>query len=199
MSLAVTKYLGDYDRARSPTSLVKSNYWNRNRDWDWFDEEWYRNRSLLDSYKYKTYDPLTRWRPYDTIFTNFDDVAPARFVENRADNTLECHIPTGVHYDSFLAPEDVEVNIRGRDIEVKARKEVNEGGMYKMKEFKKAVRLPDSVNAGLVTADLTKYTGTLIVKAPLLRPYRSSNYSTYTPIYRRDYGNTLPVRVNRKW
>ncbi|XP_018496751.1 heat shock protein Hsp-16.2-like [Galendromus occidentalis] len=169
----------------------------RDRLFDWFEEhmrriedDFARNRSSLMPFEktaVSVFDPLRRRRVFDTLFHDSDDFVP-RVVENRTDNALEYHIPTGA--GNSFKPEDLQVNVRGRDIEVKARREEksDDGNAYALREVRRVVRVPEGVDVDKVAAEM-RHNGKIIVKAPMSQPALTDT--------RDHYRSTVPLRVNR--
>ncbi|OQR76519.1 hypothetical protein BIW11_00580 [Tropilaelaps mercedesae] len=176
-------------------------YWpDRDRLFDWFEDhmrriedDFARNRSSLlpldSTYRSSFFAPDRRRRLFETWLR--DEFEP-RVVENHSENAIEYHIPTGA--GDFFKPDDLEVNVRGRDVEVRARREEksDDGSSYALREVRRVVRVPEGVDVDRVAAEM-RHNGKLIVKAPMERP----------PLENRNDNNqsstVVPIKVNRVW
>jgi len=164
--------------------------------WSWFDnhiarmeDDLVRNRTLFPTEAFpqinSMFDPQRRQRLFDALFTPADVTTP-QFLENKTNNLLECELNTGC--GDFFKPEDVEVNINGRNVEFRARREEksDDGSSYSVREVRRLFTVPETADAERIEAQLAP-NGKLMLTAPLNAPAIE---------YRRD--GPIPIKINRK-
>jgi len=171
---------------------------------DWFNEhmrkmetDFFRKRSTLipyyDSTHYPSYffTPERRRRMYDSMFSLWDDMP--RIVENHRGDAIEYEMRTGAR---GFDPEDVEVHVKGRNVEVKARKEKKsvDGNYYSLREVRQSVPMPDRVDVHRIAAEMEDDSGRLKIKAPL----RSAYDYTWPAVEYRNRHALVPIRIARK-
>lgn len=116
-------------------------------------------------------DPQRRSRLFDAMFSPQDEVLPLTptFHTNRQKNQLECHVSTGC--GDFFRPEDVEINVTGRNVEFKARREHKsaDGHNYAVREVRRVMTIPENADIEKLHAELSP-NGKLMITAPLVTP-----------------------------
>lgn len=163
----------------------------------WFDhqmtrlqEDLYR-RSFYDMPQATQvfFDPQRRSRLFDALFAPNDDYATMpTFHTNKAKNQIECQVPTGC--GDFFRPEDIQVNVSGRNVEFKARREhkSEDGHSYAVREVRRIVTVPEHADVDRLKAELAP-NGKLMIAAPLLTPPEA--------IEAPKPGGPVPLKINR--
>lgn len=163
--------------------------------WNWFDEhlgrmenDLTRNRTLFPAELVSgiTFNPERRQRLFDALCSPQDGTAP-QFVENKGNHSLECHVNTGC--GDFFRPEDVQVNINGRNVEFHAKREEksDDGTSFTVRQVKRVFSVPETADAEKLEAHFTPH-GKLVVTAPLLVP----------AVEEKKNNGLVPVKINRK-
>jgi len=136
------------------------------------------------------FDPQRRSRLYDALFSADDECAtlPA-FHTNAKKNQIECQLQTGC--GDFFRPEDVEVNVSGRNVEFKARREQksDDGHSYSVREVRRMVTVPETADIERLRAQLAP-NGKLMISAPLLTPPEA--------IEAPKHAGPVPIKINRQ-
>jgi len=161
--------------------------------WGWFDnhmarmeEDLVRNRGFLDMPNMSmVFDPERKLRMFDAMFTGGEEMYP-KFQENKEKNTLECQLNTGC--GDFFRPEDIEVNINGRNVEFKAKREEKseDGNNYSVREVRRFFTVPETADAERLEAQMAPH-GKLMITAPLV-----------TPAIEQKKEGPVQIKINRK-
>jgi len=133
------------------------------------EEDLVRNRGFLDMPNMSmVFDPERKLRMFDAMFTGGEEMYP-KFQENKEKNTLECQLNTGC--GDFFRPEDIEVNINGRNVEFKAKREEKseDGNNYSVREVRRFFTVPETADAERLEAQMAP-NGKLMITAPLVTP-----------------------------
>ena len=161
----------------------------------WFDNQIARLQEDLFRHRFfdmpevarVAFDPQRRSRLFDALFATDECsfAASPRFTHNPTRNQLECQLNTGC--GDFFRPEDVEVNVNGRVVEFKARREdrSDDGNSYAVREVRRMLTVPEEADAEQLQAEMG-LNGKLMITAPLLKP--ALEYQPRGPV---------PIKINR--
>ncbi|OQR68649.1 hypothetical protein BIW11_04521 [Tropilaelaps mercedesae] len=135
------------------------------------------------------FDPQRRSRLFDALFSPTDEYATLpEFHTNPTTNQVECQLPTGC--GDFFRPEDVVVNVTGRNVEFKARREQksDDGHSYTVREVRRMVSVPENADVDRLQAEFSP-NGKLTISAPLLTPPEAIE-----PLKSK---GPVPIKINR--
>ncbi|XP_003746933.2 alpha-crystallin A chain [Galendromus occidentalis] len=133
------------------------------------------------------FDPRRRSRLFDALFSNDAIETEMKFHENPKTNQVECQLSTGC--GDFFRPEDIEVNVKDRNVEFKARREQKseDGHNYTVREVRRVFRVPGNAAVDKLHAEMGP-SGKVMLSAPLLEP---------KPIESKVDG-PVPIKINRQ-
>ncbi|XP_018496374.1 uncharacterized protein LOC108864707 [Galendromus occidentalis] len=132
------------------------------------------------------FDPWRRSRLFDALFSDDALQTEMKFHENPNKNQIECQLSTGC--GDFFRPEDIELNVKDRNIEFKARREQKseDGNNYTVREVRRIMTLPENAEIDKLHAEMGP-NGKVMLSAPLLKP---------KPIEPKVKGS-VPIKINR--
>lgn len=161
----------------------------------WFDDQVDRLQEDLHTHRFfgipqaarLAFDPQRRSRLFDALFD--EDVASSmqpQFNLNSVRNQVECQISTGC--GDFFRPEDIEVNITGRTVEFKARREekADDNQSYSVREVRRILTIPETADIERLQAEMGPH-GKLVLTAPLIKP----------AIENKPQNGLIPIKINR--
>ncbi|XP_003737740.1 uncharacterized protein LOC100903582 [Galendromus occidentalis] len=161
----------------------------------WFDNQMNRLQEDLHSLRFfgipqvarVAFDPERRSRLFDALFDEdtSSNLRP-QFSLNTAENRVECQLSTGC--GDFFRPEDIEVNIKGRDVEFKARREENsdDRNSYSVREVRRLFTVPETADIEGLQAEIGP-NGKVVLTAPLIKP----------AIENKPQQGPIPIKINR--
>jgi len=133
------------------------------------------------------FDPHRRSRLFDAMFANDAfDVQPT-FHENPNKQQIECQLNTGC--GDFFRPEDIEVNVKGRNVEFRARREEKseDGHNYTVREVRRMFPVPEGADMEKLNAEMGT-NGKVLLTAPLTKPAIENKQQKKGPV---------PIKINR--
>ncbi|XP_018496378.1 uncharacterized protein LOC100903573 [Galendromus occidentalis] len=161
----------------------------------WFDDQMARMQGDLAQNRFFDvpevgridFDPRRRSRLFDALFSNDAIDTAMKFHENPNKNRVECQVSTGC--GDFFRPEDIEVNVKDRNVEFKARREQKseDGHNYTVREVRRVFSVPENAEVDKLQAEMGP-NGKVMLTAPLLKP---------KPIENKPKG-PVPIKINRK-
>ena len=133
------------------------------------------------------FDPHRKSRLFDALFSNENPQAEMRFYENPNKNQVECQLSTGC--GDFFRPEDIQLNVKDRQVEFKARREQKseDGRNYTVREVRRVFTVPENAEVDKLHAEMGP-SGKVMLSAPLLKP---------KPVEDKPKG-PVPIKINRK-
>lgn len=108
---------------------------------------------------------------------------PSTFRENPDKNQVECEVAVGG--GGFFRPEDVEMNLEGRTVELIAQREMECDGGYTRREIRRVLTVPETADIEKVEAEMLP-NGRIMIKAPLLEPAEKKS------------SKPMEIKINRK-
>ncbi|XP_003746932.1 uncharacterized protein LOC100903141 [Galendromus occidentalis] len=160
----------------------------------WFDDQLSRMQGDLIQNRFFDcpevgridFGPRRRSRLFDALFSNDAIDTEMKFHENPNKNQVECQLSTGC--GNFFRPEDIELNLKDRNLEFKARREEKseDGHSYTIREVRRVVPVPETAEIEKLHAEMGP-NGKVMLSAPLLKPKPLENKAK-TPV---------PIKINR--
>ncbi|XP_022692674.1 uncharacterized protein LOC111262585 [Varroa jacobsoni] len=129
----------------------------------WFErhiqrmEEDLRSRNLYHLLKV---DPQRRRRVFEEMFMS----TRPRSQSPQDDIKVLCELATN---NENFGPEDIEVTLKGREIIVHARKEINLENGFSLREVKRSFKIAEGFDLDKLSAHLTE--SKIVIKAPMLK------------------------------